>query len=146
MAWLPDSEDFLNIYDYTFWHNLRTWQTDTQTPHDDISVARQKSQKWTPRTRRKRLARSQLRVYGAEYWRLVVYIRATRFSWTTTRVSIDRTQCAVSQGIDLSSSSAVVQRRAVAIGLVTVQINRPTESPARANRRRRVSESSFASR
>ena len=38
MVWLPDGEKISKIF-YSFWQNVRTWQTDRQTPHDDIGRA-----------------------------------------------------------------------------------------------------------
>jgi len=38
MVWLPDGEK-ISRYVYSFWHDPRTWQTDRQTPHDDIGHA-----------------------------------------------------------------------------------------------------------
>jgi len=38
MVWLPMVRKFL-IYDYSFWHNSRMWQTHRQTPHDGIGRA-----------------------------------------------------------------------------------------------------------
>ena len=40
MVWLPESENVWE-YDYSFWQNSRTWQTeaDRRTPHDGIGRA-----------------------------------------------------------------------------------------------------------
>ena len=38
MTWLPDGEKFWR-YVYSFWQNVRTWQTHRQTPHDGIGRA-----------------------------------------------------------------------------------------------------------
>ena len=37
MAWLPDGKKI--SYVYSFWHNVRTWQTDGRTQHDGIGRA-----------------------------------------------------------------------------------------------------------
>ena len=38
MVWLPDGEKNWR-YDYSFWQNSRTWQTDGRTPYDSIGRA-----------------------------------------------------------------------------------------------------------
>jgi len=39
MVWLPDGENFLKISLFVLTECIRTWQTDRQTPHDDIGRA-----------------------------------------------------------------------------------------------------------
>jgi len=73
MAWLPDGEKIW-WYVYSFWHNSRTWQTDTQTPRDGKGRACGKN-----RSFRQYLASS--RVVNAATVRCYKQCRRTLASW-----------------------------------------------------------------